>query len=122
MKRLIACYTNAKACSKQIVHASFDDILCGTFRIPTQEEMEQSLKGFIEYEFDEHQTMSKIVSRHPGWSDGQVADETYRIKMRYENEYQDNLRQAAAEAIAEIEQLTGSLKDTIKAWKIKNLE
>ena len=61
MKKLIACYTNAKACSKQIVQSSFADILSGIFSIPTQKEMEQSLKSFIEYDFDEHQTMSKVI-------------------------------------------------------------
>ena len=121
MKRLIACYTNAKSCAKQIVQSSFDEILCGTFRVPTQEEMERSLKGLIVHDFDEYQTRTKVVASHPGWSNERVTNGVYRKRMRYDNEYQTNLSQAATEAISEIEQLIGSLNDTIRAWKRKNL-
>lgn len=122
MKPLVAYYIKAKAFSKQIIQSAFDDILCGTFRVPTQEEMERSLESIIEYEFDEYQVMSKVISKHPGWSNEQVSDEVYRKRMRYDQEYQNNLRQAADQAITEIEQLVESFNKTIKAWKRKNLQ
>jgi len=64
-KKLIAYYKDAKSCSKQIVQSSFDDILRGTFRIPSQEEMEQSLKSIIDYNFDDYQVRSKIKAERP---------------------------------------------------------
>lgn len=121
MKRLIACYTDAKTCAKQIVQSNFDEILGGTFRIPTHEDMEKSLKEFMESDFDEYQTRSKIVAMHPGWSVSRIKNEIERKRMRHENESLANLRQAAAKAVSEIEQLVASLNDTVKAWKIKNL-
>ena len=122
MKRLVAYSTGAKDCARQIVLEAFDDILCGNFKIPTQKEMENSLKGFIDYDFDEYQKTKKIIAKHPSWDKEQVADELYRLKLRYDKEYEENLMQAASEAITEIENLLSSLRDAIRAWKIKNLE
>jgi len=121
MKRLITCYCGSKTCAKQVVLANFDKILYGTFRVPAQEEMEKSLKEYLAADFDEYKERSKIVAAHPGWSIDQVKGALDRKRMRHENEYRSNLRQAAAESISEIEQLVSSLNDTIKAWKIKNL-
>jgi len=121
MKFNIPCYTDAQTCARQIVQANFDDILLGTFRTPTYEEMERSLKDFIDDDFDEYKIKTKIIASHPSWSDDQVRNGIDRKRMRHENEYQANLRQAAAEAISEIEKLVGSLNDVIRAWKITNL-
>jgi len=121
MNKLVACSTDAKRCAKQIVTEAFAQILCGNFRIPTQEEMEHSLKGIIDYDIDEYQVRSKIKAKHPGWDRERLKSEVYKTKMKFDKEYQDNLKQAASEAITEIEDLISSLNHTIKAWKIKNL-
>ena len=121
MNKLVACSADAKRCAKQVVTGALIQILCGDFRIPAQEEMERALKGIIDYNFDEYQVRSKIKAKHPGWDGERLKSEVYKTKMKFDKEYQYNLRQAASEAITEIEGLISSLKDTIKAWKIKNL-
>jgi len=122
MKKLVTYSTAAKNCSRQIVLEAFNDALCGKFIIPSQKEMEHILKDFIDYNFNEYRNKRKIIAKHPTWDDEQVNDEVYSLKMRYDEEYRQNLRQAAAEAINEIENLLSSLNDAVKAWKIKNLE
>jgi len=121
MKKLIACSADVKVCAKQVVLEALNDILCGNFKIPAQKELEHLLKDFIDYDFDEYQKKKKIVAKHPSWDDEQVNDEVYRLKLRYEQEYGENLTQAVSETISEIEGLISSLSDTIKAWKIRNL-
>jgi hypothetical protein len=111
----------AKSCAQQIFHEAFDNILCGKFNMPTQKDLENTLKAFIDYEFDEYEVAKKIIAKHPNWDDEQIDDEIYRVKMRYDKEYRDNLNKATLEAIAEIENLLTSLNDSIRAWKIKNL-
>ena len=120
-KRLIAHYKEAKSYAKQIVQAFFGEVLCGTFNVPAQDEMEQSLKDVIVYNFDEYQMISKIKTKHPGWEKDRIDNEVSKKKIKYDKEYLNNLKNAAAEAITEIENLISSLNDTIKAWKIKNL-
>ena len=120
--KLVACSTDAKRCAKQIVTGVFNDILCGRFQIPSFEEMQQSIEGLIDYTFDEHQVMAKVIVKHPGWDNERVKGEVYKKKMKFEKEYRNNIKHAATEAITEIENLTSSLNDTIRAWKIKNLE
>ena len=84
--------------------------------------MERSLEGFIDDTFDEYPVRSKIKAKHPGWDKERVKSEVYKTKMKFENEYRNNLKQAASEAITDIENLISSLNETIKAWKITNLE
>ena len=84
--------------------------------------MENLVKDFIDDDFDEYQTKKKIKAKHPSWSKDRVNDEVYKLKMKYDIEYQSNIKQAASEAITEIENLIRSLNEAIKAWKIKNLE
>jgi hypothetical protein len=122
MKKLVAYSASAKNCARQIVNEAFNDALCGNFIIPSQKEMENILKDFIDYDFDEYQNKRKIIAKNPSWDDEQVNNEVYSLKMRYDEEYRQNLRQAASEAIDEIENLLSSLNDAIKAWKIRNLE
>jgi hypothetical protein len=122
MKKLVAYSASAKNCARQIVHEAFDDILSGKFNIPSQKKMEKTLKILIDYDFDEYQKKKKVKAKNPSWDNRQVNDEVYKLKMRHDKEYQDNLRQAASEAITQIENLLSSLNDAIKAWKIKNLE
>jgi len=121
MNKVLVSLTGAKTCAGQIVHEAFNEILCGKFNIPSQKEMERILKDFIDYDFNEYQKKKKIIAKNPSWDDDQVNDEVYRLKLRYDKEYRENLMQAASEAVAEIENLISSLSDTIKAWKIKNL-
>ena len=122
MKKLVACSAGAKNFARKIVHEAFNDILCGNFIIPSQKEMEHNLKDFIDYDFDEYQKKKKIIAKHPSLDDEQVNDEVYRLKLRYDREYRENLMKAASETVSEIESLLSSLNGAIKAWKIKNLE
>ena len=122
MNNLVKCSTDAKRCAKKIVTGAFNEILCGNFRIPSPDEMERSLESFIDYNFDEYKVMSKIKAKHPGWDRERVKSEAYRKKMKFDKEYHNNVKQAASEAITDIENLISSLKDTIKAWKIRKLK
>jgi len=122
LAKLVAYSADAKRCARQIVTGAFNEILCGKFHKPTLKEMEQSLKQNIDYIFDEHQEMTKVIAKHPGWDEERVKGEAYKNKMKYDNEYRNNLKQAASDAITEIENLISSLNATIKYWKIKNLE
>jgi hypothetical protein len=79
--------------------------------------MEHILKDFIDNDFNEYQKKKKIAAKHPTWDDQQVNDEVYRLKLRYDKEYRENLMKAVSEAIAEIENLLSSLSDTIKENK-----
>ena len=122
MNKLVACSADAKRCAKQIVTGAFNEILCGNFSIPTLEEMQRSVEDFIDYTFDEYQAMSKVIAKHPGWDEERLKGEVLRKKMKYDNEYRNNVKQAASNSVTEIENLINSLNDTIKSWKIKNLE
>jgi hypothetical protein len=122
MKKRASYSVSAKNCARQIVNEAFTDALCGKFLIPSQKDMENILKDFIDYEFDEYQNKRRVLAKNPTWDDEQVNDAVYNLKMRYDEEYRQNLMQAVSEAITEIENLLSSLNDAIKAWKIKNLE
>ncbi|MBL7179542.1 MAG: hypothetical protein ABIK98_08670 [Pseudomonadota bacterium] len=113
---------SVKRCAKQIVKEFFEDILIGEFKMPSQTQMESYLLENIDSGFDEYQALKKIQCSHPEWSQERIADELEKQKRRYEKEFQHNLKVAAQNAINEVENLAGNLKDTIKAWKIKNLE
>ena len=63
----------------------------------------------------------KIMKSHLSWSREQVDDELEKQKIRYENELRVNLRIAALDTIAEIENLVKSLNQAITKWKIENL-
>jgi len=122
LKRQATYSVYAKRCAQRIVHEAFDEILCGDYKMLSHRQMEKHLEHLVDYPFDEYEFMKRIIIKNPTWDEKQVSDELYRIKLRYNREYQENLRQAAAEAIEEIENLSKSLHDTIKAWKIKNIE
>ena len=122
MRKIVACSAGAKSCARQTIVEAFSDVLCGNFETPSQKEMENFLKDFIEYSFDEYQVKRKITAKHPGWDEELLANEVYRLKMRYDNKYRENLMRAAAEAISEIERLLSSLNNAIKEWRRKNLE
>ncbi len=114
--------SDVKKCAKQIVKESFADVLIGEFQIPSQKQMESYLLENIDYSFDEYQIAKKIQRSHLQWSEEQIAAELEVQKRRYEKEFRNNLRAATQKAINEVENLVSSLKDTLKAWRIKNLE
>ena len=111
----------AQSCARQIVHKAWEDILCGKFQMPAQKEMEQILKNFIDYDFDEYEVMKKVKGKQPNWDEQEINHQVYKVKAKHDREYQDNLNKATSGAINEIENLLSSLNDTIRAWKIKNL-
>ena len=114
--------SDAKQCAQQIVKEFFADILIGEFRIPSQAQMESLLLENIDYSFDEYQSAKKIQLSHLKWSREQIAAELEMQKRRYEEKFRNNLKVAAQQAVTEVENLVSSLKDAIKAWRIKNLE
>ncbi len=113
---------DVKKCAQQIVKESFADILIGEFQVPSQAQMESYLLENIDYGFDEYQVKKKIQRSHLQWSREQIAAELEIQKRRYEGEFRNNLKVAVQNAVNEVENLVGSLKDAIKTWKIKNLE
>ena len=122
MKKLVAYSVDAKRCAQQIVHEAFDEILCGNFNVPSINQMEDFLKDIIDYSYDEYEETKKLSARYPSWTEDQINEALYSHKMRYDREHHENVRQAAFEAINEIENLLASLNDAIKSWKIKHLE
>ena len=114
--------SDVKKCAQLIVKESFADILIGEFQIPSQALMESFLLENIDYSFDEYQTVKKIQLSHLKWSREQIVAELEVQKRRYEKKFRDNLKVATQKAVNEVENLVNSLKDTIKAWRIKNLE
>lgn len=118
---LIKYYTEAKLYAKQIIKVSFDEVLYGTFKIPSQEEVEQALKNVVDYRFNEYRVRLRIKAKNLGWNKDRIDAEVDKIKFNHDNECLSNLRQAAAQGVTEIENLITDLQDTIKTWKIKNL-
>ncbi|MFC1567243.1 hypothetical protein ACFL3R_00210 [Thermodesulfobacteriota bacterium] len=113
--------SDVKRCAQQIIKEFFHDILIDEFKMPSQTQMESYLLDSISYGFNEYQTAKKIQRSRPEWSEEQIADELEKQKQRYEKEFNRNLRVAAQNALNELENLISNLKDTIKAWRIKNL-
>jgi RNA processing factor Prp31 len=113
--------SDAKNCARHMVRQSVDQILAGTFQIPSLEEMISILERDFEHTFDEFMARRKIMKSHISWSREQVDDELEKQKIRYENELRVNLKVAALNTIEEIENLVKSLNQAITEWKIENL-
>jgi hypothetical protein len=113
--------SDTKICARQIVREYLDDILAGTFEIPSLEDMELVLKRNFDHAFDEYKFRQKIKRSHLEWTEEQVTDELERRKRHYENELRVNLRVAALNTISEVENLIKSLNQAVREWKIKNL-
>ena len=113
--------SDAKNCARHLVRESLDQILAGTFEIPSFEEMVSILERDFEHTFDEFMARRKIMKSHISWNRDQVDDELEKQKIRYENELRVNLRVAALNTIEEIENLVKSLNQAIAEWKIENL-
>ena len=71
--------------------------------------MENFLKDFIDYEFDEYEVAKKVVAKHSNWDKVQIDGEIYRIKMRNDKEYQDNLKQATLKPLLKLRIYCGAL-------------
>jgi len=110
--------TDIKQCARQIVKESLNQILAGTYEIPSLEEMKHFLEENFDHSFDEYLIKQKIKRSHPTWNNDQVMDELERQKRHYENELRVNLRIAALNTIEEIENLTISLNNAIRDWKV----
>ena len=118
----IAMYSSdSKICAQQIMRESFESVLCGTFRIPSLEEMIAILQKNFQHDFDEYKAIQLIMRSHPEWDKEKVDSEVEREKEKYENELQVNLQVAALNTIDEIEKLITSLNNSIREWKIINL-
>ncbi|UCE55397.1 MAG: hypothetical protein JSV31_08125 [Desulfobacterales bacterium] len=113
--------TDTKMAARQIVRESLDQILAGTYEIPSLDEMVTILESNFEYSFDEYKAKRRIRRLHWDWNDTQLLDELDRQKRHYENEIRVNLKVAALNTIEEVEDLIKSLKWTITEWKVKNL-
>ena len=113
--------SDAKNCARNLVRESLDQILAGTFEIPSFEKMISILERDFDHTFDEFMARRKIMKSHISWSREQVDDELEKQKIRYENELRVNLRVAALNTIEEIENLVKSLNQAIAEWKIENL-
>jgi RNA processing factor Prp31 len=113
--------SDAKNCARHLVRQSLNQILAGTFDIPSLEEMTSILERDFEHTFDDFMARRKIMKSHISWSREQVDDELEKQKIRYENELRVNLRVAALNTIEEIENLVKSLNQAITEWKIENL-
>ena len=113
--------TDTKLAARQIVRESLDQILAGTYEIPSLDEMISILERNFEHTFDDYKAKRRIRRLHWDWGDNQVSDELERQRRRYENELRVNLKVAALSTIDEIENLIKSLKWTITEWKVKNL-
>ena len=114
--------TDTRKAARQIVKASLDQILAGTYHIPSLEDMTSILEESFDHPFDDYKAKRGISRMHWGWSDTQISDELDRQRRHYENELRVNLKVAALNTIEVIENLIKSLNKTIKAWKISHLE
>ena len=113
--------SDAKNCARHMVRESLDQILAGTFEIPSYEEMISILERDFEHTFDEFMARRKIMKSHLSWSREQIDNELEKQKIRFENELRVNLRVAALKTIEEIENLVKSLNQAITKWKVENL-
>jgi len=113
--------SDAKNCARHMVRESLDQILAGTFEIPSYEEMTTILERDFEHTFDEFMARRKIMKSHLSWTRDQIDDELEKQKIRFESELRVNLRVAALNTIEEIENLVKSLNEAVTKWKIENL-
>jgi RNA processing factor Prp31 len=120
-RRRIMHSTDIKQWARQIVKNSFNEILDGTFRVPSEELMGSYLEKNFEHSFDEYQVKKKIGRSHIEWTNEQVADELERQKRHFDHERRTNLRIAALNTIEEVENLIRNLNRAINEWKILNL-
>ena len=113
--------SDSKKAAQQFVRESLDQILAGTYQIPSLEEMIAILESNYEYSFDEYKAKRNARRLHWDWNDIQVEEEVDRQRRHYENELRVNLKVAALSTTEEIENLIKSLMSTISEWKIEHL-
>ena len=110
--------SDIKKCARQIVKESLNQILAGTYQVPSLEEMQHFLEDNFDHSFDDYLITQKIKRSHPTWNNDLVMGELERQKRHYENELRVNLRIAALNTIEEIENLIMSLNNAIREWKV----
>jgi hypothetical protein len=110
--------SDIKKCARQIVKEYLNQILAGTYQVPSLEEMQHFLEDNFDHSFDDYLITQKIKRSHPTWNNDSVMGELERQKRHYENELRVNLRIAALNTIEEIENLIMSLNNAIREWKV----
>jgi len=110
--------SDIKRCARQIVKEYLNQILAGTYQVPSLEEMKHFLEDNFDHSFDDYLTTQKIKRSHPTWNNDLVMDELEKQKRHYENELRVNLKIAALHTIEEIENLIISLNNAIREWKV----
>jgi len=110
--------SDIKKCARQIVKESLNQILAGTYQVPSLEEMKHFLEDNFDHSFDDYLITQKIKRSHPTWNNDLVMGELEKQKRHYENELQVNLKIAALNTIEEIENLIISLNKAIREWKV----
>ena len=113
--------SDIKMCARKIVKQSLNQILADKYEIPSLEEMQNFLEENFDHSFDDYLTTQKIKRSHPEWGKDRIAEELDRQRRHYENELRVNVRIAALNTIAEIENLIISLKNAIREWKVLHL-
>ena len=107
--------------ARLIVKSSLQEILAGTFQVPSQEEMEIYFRDNFCEPFDEYKERKKIRKLHPGWSEVEISDELERQERAQEREIRAKTRWFIQGTIEEIEKLIKSLNQEITKWKVNNL-
>jgi hypothetical protein len=113
--------SDEKNWARQIVKSSLQEILAGRFQVPSQEEMETSIRDNFCESFDEYKERTKIRKLHPEWSEVDVSDELERQERKLERESRTKMNWFIQNTIGEIEKLLVSLNQEITKWKINNL-
>jgi hypothetical protein len=110
--------SDIKNYARQIVKESLNQILAGSYQVPSLEEMQHFLEDNFNHSFDDYLITQKIKRSHPTWNNDLVMGELERQKRHYENELRVNLRIAALNTIEEVENLIMSLNNAIREWKV----
>jgi len=110
--------SDIKKCARQIVKEHLNQILAGTYQVPSLEEMQHFLQDNFDHSFDDYLITQKIKRSHPTWNNDLVKDELEKQKRHYENELRVNLKIAGLNTIEEIENLIISLNNAIREWKV----
>jgi hypothetical protein len=113
--------SDEKNWARQIVKSSLHEILAGMFQVPSNEEMETTIRDKFREPFDEYRQRIKIRKLHPEWSEVEISDQLERQKMKQDRESRTKIRWFSQRTIEEIEKLIRSLNQEITKWKVNNL-
>ena len=113
--------SDSKKWARQKVKSSFQEILAGTYQLPSQKEMEAFIQGDFYDPFDAHKVRTKIRELHPSWSAVKISEELERYEREHIRENDARVKWFAHNTIVEIEKLIKSLNQQIAKWKVTNL-